>query len=385
MTDPEPVGDRERAVNSMVTPAPRIPPGLDTPGLVIDLDVVSRNVRLLQSALDDRGVPLRPHAKTHKSVAIARLQLAAGAAGITVGTLGEAEVMADGGIDDVFIAYPVWAAGPKAERLRALHERSGLRLSVGIDSAAGAVRLATAVPGSDHPLAVLVEVDSGGRRTGPASPRAVVEVAQAARDAGLAVRGVFTHGGHSYRDPSAAAGAAADEVRALTDSAAALEANGFAVATISAGSTPTGLLSARGRVNEIRAGTYVLGDRQQLVLGASPPDGLGAYVAATVVSVHDDGRIVLDAGAKALTKDRADFLAGYGLLPAYPDLVIDRLYDYHGVASVRPGAVAPRLGEVVAIVPNHVCPVVDLFDEFTVVRSGTAPERWPVDARGRSA
>src|SRR6185437_14283031 len=107
---------------------PSIPPGLDTPRLVVDLDVVERNVARLQAAMDERGVRLRPHAKTHKSVRIARLQLAAGAHGITVGTLGEAEVMADGGIDDLFIAYPVWAEGSKAERLRALHDRPDVRI-----------------------------------------------------------------------------------------------------------------------------------------------------------------------------------------------------------------------------------------------------------------
>ena len=363
---------------------PSIPPGLDTPRLVVDLDVVERNVARLQAAMDERGVRLRPHAKTHKSVRIARLQLAAGARGITVGTLGEAEVMADGGIDDLFIAYPVWAEGSKAERLRALHDRPDVRISVGIDSEAGVEHLAATVAGSSRSLVVLVEVDSGGRRTGRSEPAEILAVARAARQAGLVVDGVFTHGGHSYRDPEAGPGAAVDEVRALGDAAAALEQDGFTIRSVSAGSTPTAMRSATGRVNEIRAGTYVLGDRQQLALGAAPPDGLAAFVAATVVSVSGDGRVVFDAGAKALTKDRAEFLDGFGLLPAYPDLVITAVYDYHGVARVPPGAVAPALGEVVAIVPNHVCPVVDLFDDLVTIRAGSAPQTWPVDARGRS-
>jgi len=159
---------------------------------------------------------------------------------------------------------------------------------------------------------------------------------------------------------------------------------GHVIEVISAGSTPTGVLSAAGEVNEIRPGTYLLGDRQQLVLGAVPPDGLALVVAATVVSTAVPGQAVVDAGAKTLTKDRASFLEGFGLLPAYPDAVIERLFDYHGAIAIPEGTHAPELGEVVAIVPNHVCPVVDLFDTFVATRAGAIVGRWPVDARGRS-
>src|SRR5262245_47728140 len=126
--------------------APRLPAGLETPALVVDLDAAETNARWMADGAAARGVALRPHIKTHKSVALARLQLEAGAAGITVGTLGEAEAMVDGGIDDVFIGYPVWAEGTKAERLRRLHERCSL--SVGVDSAEAAARLGAAVAGS---------------------------------------------------------------------------------------------------------------------------------------------------------------------------------------------------------------------------------------------
>jgi len=141
--------------------------------------------------------------------------------------------------------------------------------------------------------------------------------------------------------------------------------------------------AAAGRVNEIRAGTYVYGDRQQWALGAMAPGALAVVVAATVVSVAGD-RLVLDAGAKALTKDRPDWLEGFGHLPGYPDVVIERLNDYHGVARVTAGSARPALGEVVTIVPNHVCPVVDLFDTVWAVAPDGSVERWPVDARGRS-
>jgi D-serine deaminase-like pyridoxal phosphate-dependent protein len=363
--------------------APALPPGLDTPCLVVDLDVVERNARRMADGAAARGVELRPHVKTHKSVALARLQLEFGAVGITVGTLGEAEVMVEGGIDDVFIGYPVWAEGAKADRLRRLHERTAL--TVGVDSGRAAQLLADAMAESPAgPLRVLVEMDSGARRSGVAGSADALAVARRARGAGLEVIGVFTHGGHGYRAPGAGPAAAADEVAILGAAADALREDGFAIERVSAGSTPTGVHAAAGQVTEIRPGTYLLGDRQQAVLGAIPGDGCALVVAATVVSTAVPGQVVLDSGAKTLTKDRAAFLEGFGVLPAYPDAVVERLFDYHAAVSIPPGSPAPALGDVVAIVPNHVCPVVEQFDDFIVARGGVAEARWPVDARGRS-
>jgi D-serine deaminase-like pyridoxal phosphate-dependent protein len=370
------------AVRDPVWDIAPLPPGLETPCLVIDLDRAEANARWMGAAAAERGVALRPHVKTHKSIALARLQLDAGAAGITVGTLGEAEVMAADGIDDIFVAYPLWAEGTKADRLRSIHAKTPL--IVGVDSAPGADRLAAAVAGLSAPLRVLVEIDSGGHRTGVADPAAAVAVARRARDVGLEVIGVFTHGGHSYAAPGVRVAAAADEVGLLGAAADALRAQGFAVERISAGSTPTAVLSAAGQVNEIRPGTYLLGDRTQVALDAMPADGIALVVAATVVSTSVAGQFVIDSGAKSLTKDRAPFLAGFGSIPGYPSAVIERLYDYHAAVSIPSGTPAPPLGEVVAVVPNHVCPVIDLFDTFVATRAGAIVGRWPVDARGRS-
>jgi len=253
--------------------APRLPAGIDTPALVIDLDVAEANSRRLAGTLAARGMTLRPHAKTHKSVALAELQLQTGARGITVGNLGEAEVMADGGIDDLFIAYPIWAEGPKAGRLRALHDRADLRLLVGFDSAGGAERLAAAVAGSGRPLRVMLELDPGYHRTG-VLPAAAAAVARAGTDAGLEVVGLFTHGGHGYAGIDAVAGAAADEVRTLTEGRDALRDAGIDVEILSAGSTPTMIGAAHGPVSEIRAGTYLVGDRQQVSLGSVAPESV---------------------------------------------------------------------------------------------------------------
>jgi D-serine deaminase-like pyridoxal phosphate-dependent protein len=362
--------------------APPLPDGLDTPALVIDLDVVERNAHRLGNELARRGIALRPHAKTHKSVALARVQLDAGAQGITVGNLGEAEVFAAGGIDDVFIAYPVWVDGPKAARLRALHELQRLRLRVGFDSIDGARRLAAGVAGTGRPLRAMLELDPGNRRTGAPLERAG-EIAAGARDAGLEVIGVFTHGGHAYH-PGGAEPGGADEVRTLAAGAEALRAEGIEPVVISAGSTPTQLTAAVAPVNEIRAGTYLIGDRQQWAIGAVPPDGIAIAVAATVVSRAVGGQAVIDAGAKTLTKDVAAYLQGHGLLPSYPDAVIERVSDYHGVLRAGADGRLPALGEVLAVIPNHVCPVIDLRDSFVATRSGRVIGTWPVDARGRS-
>ena len=361
---------------------PSLPADVETPALVVDLDVVEANATRLASALAARGVALRPHVKTHKSVALARIQLDHGAAGLTVGTLGEAEVFVAAGITDLFLAYPLWAVGAKAGRLRALLEVSDL--SIGIDSVAGAERLAAAAAGGARPLRVLVEIDSGGRRSGVGDPDTALAIARTALALGLDVVGVFSHAGHGYAGPEARSGAARDEVSSLSAAATALRDAGIDCRVVSAGSTPTMIEAATGMVTEIRAGTYLLGDRQQLALGAIPPDGIALHVAATVVSTAVAGQVVTDAGAKTLTKDRALYLEGHGLLPAYPDSILERLNDYHGIVRIPSGTAAPHLGEVLAIAPNHVCPVVDLFDSFIVTRGGDALGRWPVDARGRS-
>jgi D-serine deaminase-like pyridoxal phosphate-dependent protein len=159
---------------------------------------------------------------------------------------------------------------------------------------------------------------------------------------------------------------------------------GIEVELLSAGSTPKALGAAESPVGEIRAGTNLVGDRQQVTLGAVPPDGIALWVAATVVSTATPGQVVVDAGAKTLTKDVAPYLDGHGYLPAYPAAVIEKVSDYHGNVRIPPGTPAPRLGEVVAIVPNHCCPVIDLRDTFLVMRDGVIAGTWSVDARGRS-
>ncbi len=355
--------------------------GIETPAIVVDLDRVEANIAQMSAAMRDRGVALRPHAKTHKSLEFGRRQLAAGAVGLTVATLGEAEVFADGGFDDLFVAYPLIARGAKADRLRRLAERCAL--SVGVDSTTGAEAIATAVGGATARLRVLVEIDCGGQRTG-VLPEAAGGLARQCRSLGLDVAGAFTHGGHGYAGSAARAGAGDDEVSGLTAAAAALRAEGIEPAVMSAGSTPTAVLSARGAVTEERPGTYIFSDRQQAVLAGAPIDGVALVVAATVVSHGSGNGFAIDAGAKILGKDVAPYLDGHGVVLGWEGAVVRRLYDHHGVVELPQGADRPAVGEVVWVVPNHVCPVVNLVDEYLVARNGRLVGRWPVDARGRN-
>jgi D-serine deaminase-like pyridoxal phosphate-dependent protein len=360
---------------------------LDTPAVVLDLDRVHGNISRMAAAMRDRGVALRPHAKTHKSLEVARRQIAAGAVGLTVATIGEAEVFADGGIPDLFIAYPMLPVGPKVERLRRLAERC--RLAVGVDSVEGIEALASTFRGPETPR-VLVEVDTGGARSG-VRPDDAGALARRAADRGLDVVGIFTHAGQGYAGPDRAPSAAAEEVAGLVAAAEALRAEGIEPEVISAGSTPTAVRSAQAPVTEERPGSYVFGDRQQTVLAGNPAgfdETVALVVAATVISHGTHGGFLLDAGAKILGKDVAPYLAGHGAVLGYPGAVLTRLYDHHSVAELPGGDDAgrrPAIGEVVLVVPNHVCPVVNLVDELVVAQAGSVIDRWPVDARGRNS
>jgi D-serine deaminase-like pyridoxal phosphate-dependent protein len=353
-----------------------IPEDLETPALVVDVDVLERNIATMAERMRERGVRLRPHAKTHKCHEVASRQLEQGAAGLTVASLGEAEAFAARGFEDLFVAYPLLAHGPKAARLRSLLER--VRLSVGVDSLESARLLAEAA-GSEL-LTVLVEIDSGLRRTG-VSPEAAGDLARACGDLGLDVAGVFTHAGHSYREPSAPAVVAIEEHDALAAASESLRLSGVPARTVSAGSTPTALRSASAPVNEERPGTYVFNDRQQVGLGSATDDQVALVVASTVVSTAVTGQVVIDAGSKALTSDKPAWLNGHGAVVDLDGVPVGSLNECHGMVAIADGP-PPPLGTVVRVVPNHVCTVVNLFDTYEVVSNGKLVDRWPVTARG---
>jgi D-serine deaminase-like pyridoxal phosphate-dependent protein len=349
---------------------------VETPALVVDLDRLRDNVDRIAGLSASRGLGLRPHVKTHKCVEIARMQVEAGAAGLTVATLSEAEVFAGAGFTDLLVAYPVFPVGAKAERLRGLLDRVDLRL--GVENPAGAAAVAEAARG--RRVQVVLELDSGQHRTG-VTPRDVVGLAQRCRSLGLEVVGVFTHGGHAYADPTAPSGAATDEGVALDDAYARLREAGFDVTVVSAGSTPTTGAMRPPQVTDERPGTYVFNDRQQLALGACTEDALALSVAATVVSSHRD-RFVIDAGSKALAGDRPPWLHGHGWIRSLGEATVVTLSEHHGI--VEGASRQPAVGEVVQVVPNHVCTVVNLFDEYVVTQAGSNVDTWPVAARGKN-
>lgn len=370
--------DSADAASVRRVPVPDVPQDIPTPAVVVSLATLRSNVAAMQRAMDTAGVRLRPHAKTHKCAEVARLQLEAGAGGLTVGTVGEAEVFADAGATDLFVAYPVYADAPRAHRLRELNDR--VRLAVGVDSTAGVDALGAAMRGAG-PLDVLVEVDSGGHRCG-VRPDAAAGLAADAERAGLRVRGVYSHGGHGYR-PDGRADAARDEITALGRARDALLDAGFDADVVSAGSTPTAELSARAPVTEERPGTYVFNDAIQVALGSVPPDSVALFVVTTVVSDAVPGQVIVDAGAKTVPRDTHPLLPGFGWL-AGTDLHLRDTNDYHGYVDLPSDGEKLGVGDRVIVVPNHVCPTVNLHDELLVIDDGRVMDTWEVAARGRN-
>ena len=359
---------------------------LDTPALVLDRRVVEANIARTVEIAQAAGARLRPHIKTHRMLAVAQLQIAAGAQGICCAKTGEAEVFADGGIDDIFIANQVVGAA-KMRRLLALAER--VRLAVGVDHPDQIELLSQAFRGAD-PLDLSIEIDVGQRRTGVVEPHEAVDLARCVLDApGLALRGVYTHEGHDYaaRDDADLAVIADQAQRQMLDAAQAIRDATGAACEVSMGSTPS--LFARKfhpGLDELRPGTAVFNDGSHAnFLGHT--NWCAATVLATVVNRPAPDRVVVDAGAKALTSDRRgpSILenSGFGMVVGRPEAAIVSLSDEHGVLSV-PDAGAYTIGAVIRIIPNHICPCVNLYDHAFVARDGIVREVWEVSARGQS-
>ena len=343
-----------------------------TPYLAVDLDVLDRNVTRMATLARERGLAVRPHAKTHKCPQIARRQLDAGAVGLTVATVSEAELFA-GACADLFIAYPLWVDEARGARLRALAERA--TVAIGVDSAESAQLTARHTGGA---VAVMVEVDSGHHRSG-AQPAAAGEVAVAAARAGLEVRGLFTFPGHSY-GPGMPKEAAAQEAAALAEAAGALRAAGLTANVLSGGSSPSAALTDES-LTEIRPGVYVFNDAQQVELDACGLADVALTAVATVVSRADD-HIILDAGSKVLGADRPIWTTGFGRLPDWPEARVTALGEHHATVTVPAGTPLPGRGTVLRVMPNHVCSAANLADELVVLSGGTVVDRWPVAARG---
>lgn len=335
-----------------------------TPFAVVAEEVFERNLATMASFAREHGLALRPHAKTHRSLPAARRQLACGAVGLTVATVQEAEHFAEDGVDDLFVAYPLWVDRSRRSTLERIADRA--RLRIGVDSPEAAANLA------GLSVQVMVEVDSGMHRSGVA-PDAVGDLSRHCLDLGLDVAGVFTFPGHSYH-PDARSTAAQGEASALERAATAMRESGVVAPLRSGGCTPTATLTGVD-VDEIRPGVYPFNDAQQWELGSCGPQDIAYTVHSTVTSSRP-GTIVLDAGSKALGADRPAWTSGHGRLLDLPDARITALSEHHAVVELN-GERQPPLGSTVRVVPNHVCMSIYLQREL-LLHGGPTQQRWPV-------
>ena len=357
---------------------------LETPVLVVDLDKMAENIRDMQAAMDAAGVKLRPHTKTHKTPEIARMQIDAGAQGITVAKLGEAEVMNGFGIDDLFVAYPLIGEA-KYLRLEALMDRCAVRSSV--DTAEGASMLSRFMEKRGRRADVLIKVDVGNSRCGQAPGEPTISLAQqVSKMKGLNLVGLFTHEGQAGagRTYQEVLDLGAQSVEPMVEDAERLRGMGIPIEEVSVGATPPakGSCTVAG-VTEARPGTYIFYDVHCLTTGVVPPERCAASVISTVVSRPVPERIIIDGGRKSFASDTNGRWKGHGFIKGRDDVVFDRMSEEHGVLEVTDPSCDLKVGDRVEIIPIHICTSVNLWDELVGLRGDRVEVTWPVRARGK--
>jgi D-serine deaminase-like pyridoxal phosphate-dependent protein len=355
---------------------------LDTPCTLIAAEVVERNIARMADYCRQHGISLRPHTKTHKSKRIARMQLDAGAVGLTVAKPGEADVMCELGAE-VLVAYPsVTPASLKAIERGLVHAN----VIVALDSLEAVERLDEALSGSSRQAGVLVDVDIGLHRTGVQTPDESVRLAgKIASSSKLRLAGLFCYPGHVWSPRQEQNAKLAEVEQRVQSHISRWRAEGFAAKIVSGGSTPTAYQTHLSpSVNEIRPGTYVFNDLNTLHGGFCSLEDCAARIVATVVSTAVPGQVVIDAGSKTLAVDQCISApdTGHGLIVEYPAARIKQLSEEHGQVDVSQCDTIPRVGERVTIIPNHVCPTINLTD-FAWWMTPQGVERLPIDARGK--
>jgi D-serine deaminase-like pyridoxal phosphate-dependent protein len=360
---------------------------LDTPSLLIDVDKMERNLKEMADIAADAGVRLRPHVKTHKSPALALRQLELGASGITVAKIGEAEVMADASIKDIRIAYPI-VGEHKLTRLARLMERADISLS--LDSVEAAQGLSDLGKRLGKRIRILLKINTGLSRVG-LLPEEDMEVAASIRQLeGVQLVGILTHEGQAMNNNSreGARKAALEAGQMMVNTAERLRKAGFPIEEVSVGSTATArdIAYVEG-VTEIRPGTYIFNDLNEMLIGVATEDTCALTVLATVVSVPSNDRAILDAGSKALTSDHLappTGRKGHGFIKGYPEITIARLTEEHGILSLTDAKSTLKIGQQVEIIPNHICPVVNLADVMYLMQNGVCHGQVEILARGKS-
>lgn len=355
---------------------------VDTPALVVDYDILLDNLQRQQAAADAAGLELRPHIKAHKTPEVAHLQLRAGAAGVTCAKLGEAEVMATAGVEDIFLANQI-VGETKVRRMVALARRVP-RLAVAVDSLAVARPLQEAFAAAGLVLDVMLEVDHGAGRCG-VLPEDVVGFAQSlAPLTALRVVGIMAYAARSYvggwEERRAFCRLEGAELGAI---AADLRAAGFPVTRVSGGSTPSGpCYEPDCGLTEIRSGTYCLNDHNQVDLGTCSREQVAATVLATVISRPAPERTIIDAGTKALDQQVSPLTQGYGWLLEPPAANVIKINDEHGYLDGRAGDL--RVADKVRVIPPRICTCLNLYDWMVVVQDGRVRDVWRIAARGRN-
>jgi D-serine deaminase-like pyridoxal phosphate-dependent protein len=356
---------------------------LDTPAVLIDLDRLDRNLRYTAELAQKAGVKLRPHFKTHKNIWIAKEQIRYGACGITVAKLGEAEVLADAGINEILIAFPI--IGPtKLERLAQLMKRANVIVS--IDSVQAAQGLSELGGSTGQRIKLYIDVNTGLNRCGkePGEETAVL-VQEITKLPGVKVIGLMTHGGFAYGKKSQEdlLAAAQTEAEGLIETKRLLEQSGISIPEISVGSTPTSKFIADIKgVTEIRPGAYVYGDGSQLSIGVITPEECAMHIMATVVSMPRMGTAIIDAGSKTFSSDVNAYRIGYGTLLDHPEVYVERLSEEHGILRL-PEGISYNIGDKLLFLPNHCCTVSNLHNELQGIRSEWVERAISVDARGK--
>jgi D-serine deaminase-like pyridoxal phosphate-dependent protein len=352
---------------------------LDTPALVVDLDVMERNLQRVADYCAAHELRLRPHTKTHKSILLARRQLELGAAGLTVAKTGEAEVMLGAEPRDLLVAFPV-VGEPKLRRLASIAAIT--RVTVALDSLAAAQMLSRAAETAGVRFGVLVEVDVGLGRAGVAPSEALELTRAVAAMPRLDWRGIAFYPGHLKQADPAGIAALSDTVRGLRDE---LAQAGFDPEIVSGGSTPLLFHShlVEG-VNEIRPGTYIFNDLNTVASGACGLEDCAASVLVTVVSHTRRERMIVDGGSKTFSSDRlSSGGAGFGRIVEAPGAQFHKMNEEHGFVDLEGAERSFAVGDKVRVIPNHICVAVNLHDYAYGVRGDRVEEVWNVEGRGK--
>lgn len=357
---------------------------LDTPALLIDLDIMERNLAGVAGYARAHDLRLRPHTKTHKIPALGRRQLDLGAAGLTVAKVGEAEVMLAAEPPDLLVHYPVigWS---KLERLMEVARKT--RVTVALDSPLAARQLSDAARQAQVTVGVLAEMDAGMGRVGVAPGEEVVELVKGLlRLPRLSFEGITFYPGHIRRVDEQGMEALRLVGEAVSTTLAALRRAGIDAPLVSGGSTPTLFHShCVSGLTEIRPGTYIFNDKNTVLAGACGWEDCAASILVTVVSTARPGQIIVDGGSKTFSSDR---LAGspevsFGRLVEAPESVFDKMNEEHGYVNVRRAEREFSVGDRLRIIPNHVCVCMNLHEQVYGIRGGQVEQVWRVEGRGK--